>query len=132
MSYSGIASSMRDEEGAFRKEVTFKSVLGALLFICFLLGLLFFANITYSNSLADPPSLINLWVNALGVFFVVHIYDLLVLDYLIVVKWHPKFLNLPNTSYYRTLRPHIVGFFKGISLGILASLIASLLFHWMS
>jgi len=130
MSYSGIASAMRDEEGKFRKEMNFKSVLGAIIFLCFLLGVLFIANVKYTNSLPSTPGLINLWINSFGVFFIIHIYDLLVLDYLIVVKWHPKFLDLPNTSYYRSFRPHVIGFLKGIPLGIIASLISSLLFLW--
>ncbi len=130
MSYSGIASAMRDEDGNFRKGVSLKSILGGIFFICFLLGLLFYANVKYTNSLTATPGLVNLWLNSVGVFFVLHLYDLVVLDYLIVVKWHPKFLNLPNTSYYRTFRPHVIGFFKGIPLGVLASLIASLLFLW--
>lgn len=130
VAYSGIASAMRDEEGKFRKELNFKSVLGAIIFLCFLFGLLFFANVKYTNSLPTTPSLINLWINSFSVFFIIHIYDLLVLDYLIIVKWHPKFLNLPNTSYYRSFRPHVIGFLRGIPLGIIASLISSLLLLW--
>lgn len=130
MSYSGIASAMRDEEGKFIKEKNFKSVLGAIMFLCFLFGLLFFANIKYTNSLSTKPELIDLWINSLGVFFIVHIYDLIVLDYLIIIIWHPKFLNLPNTGYYRSFRPHVIGFFKGIPLGIIASLISSILLLW--
>jgi len=131
MSTSGIAAEMRDENGEFKKKLNFKSVLGAILFLCFLLSLLFFANINYSNLKPSNPSLIDLWINSFGVFFFIHLYDLLVLDYLIVVKWHPKFLNLPDTNYYRSFRPHVIGFLKGIPLGILASLIASLVVIWM-
>lgn len=131
MVYSGIASAMRDEEGNFRKEKNFKSVLGAIFFMSFLLGLLFFANVSYADSTATTPGLIPLWINSLGVFFVIHIYDLLVLDYLIIVKWHPKFLNLPDTNYYRSFRPHVIGFLKGIPLGIIASLLSSLLYLWI-
>ena len=130
MAFSGIASAMRDEEGKFRKEKNFKSALGAIMFLCFLFGLLYIANVKYANSLSTTPGLINLWINSLGVFFVIHIYDLVVLDYLVVVKWHPKFLNLPNTSYYKSFRPHMIGFLKGIPLGIIASLISSLLLLW--
>jgi hypothetical protein len=130
MSYSGIASAMRDEDGKFRKEINFKSILGAIMFLGFLIGFLFIANVKYTNSLPTTPGLINLWINSLSVFFIIHIYDLLVLDYLIVIKWHPKFLNLPDTSYYRSFRPHLIGFLKGIPLGIIASLISSLLLLW--
>ena len=127
MAYSGIASAMRDEEGNFKKDLNFKSTLGAIMFVGFLLGILLAANIYYIQSQTSSPTFIQLWCNSLGVFFVIHIYDLLVLDYLVVVKWHPRFLKLPNTSYYKTMRPHIKGFLKGIPIGVIASLIASLI-----
>jgi hypothetical protein len=128
MSYSGIASAMRDEEGNFKKERNFKAMLGGILFFCFSLGLRCFANMKYANSLSNAPGFINLWINSFGVFFVIHIYDLVVLDYLVIVKWHPKFLNLPNTSYYRSFRPHFMGFLRGIPFGIIASLISTCIF----
>jgi hypothetical protein len=131
MSYSGIASAMRDKDGKFTKVINFKSTLGAFLFLCFLFGLLCFANVKYANSLPTAPGFINLWINSLSVFFIIHIYDLLVLDYLVIIIWHPKFLNLPHTNYYRSIRPHVIGFLKGIPLGIIASLISSLLILWM-
>lgn len=130
MSYSGIAAAMRDEEGNFRKEKSFKSILGAVLFFSFLIGLLYSANMRFADGLTDEPGLMDLWLNSFGVFFVLHVFDLIVLDYLVVVKWHPEFLKLPNTDYYRTFRPHVIGFFKGIPLGIIASLIVSLIFLW--
>jgi hypothetical protein len=130
MAYSGIASTMRDSEGQFRRKKSFKSILGGILFLSFLLGLLFAANLFYGHSLIAKPSFLNLWLNSFGVFFVIHLYDLIVLDYLVVVKWHPKFLRLPNTAYYTTFKPHLSGFFKGIPFGIVTSILASLLALW--
>ena len=86
MAYSGIASTMRDSEGQFRRKKSFKSILGGILFLSFLLGLLFAANLFYGHSLIAKPSFLNLWLNSFGVFFVIHLYDLIVLDYLVVVK----------------------------------------------
>lgn len=131
MAYTGIAAAMRDEEGKFRKGVNFKTILGALLFLCFLLGVLCFANVSYANSPSYQPGFINLWINSFCVFFIIHLYDLVVLDYLVIVRWHPKFLNLPATDYYRSFRPHLIGFFKGIPLGIVASFLVSLLIYWI-
>ena len=131
MSYSGIASAIRDENGNFKKDLNFKSVLGGLLFSFFLLGILVLANINYSYTLPNTHGFIELLINSFGVFLVIHIYDLLILDYLIVVKWHPKFLKLPNTDYYTTITPHIKGFLKGLPLGIIASVLASIITLWI-
>jgi hypothetical protein len=86
------------------------------------------SNMAYAHSLPTKPSLTHLWFYSFCVFMIIHIFDLIVLDYLIVIKWHPKFLNLPDTDYYKTFKPHLIGFFKGIPLGVIASLISSLLY----
>lgn len=127
MAFSGIASEMRDEEGNFRKKRNVKSILGGLLFILFLLGLLILGNHQLFKAPEANPNFLILFVNAFGIFFFIHLFDLVVLDYLIVVKWHPKFLKLPDTEYYSTFQPHLKGFLKGIPLGIFASLIATIL-----
>lgn len=127
MAYTGIASEMRDEEGHFKKKRNFKSILGGTLFIFFLIGLLYVGNLCLMESAEESPGLLLLWINSFGIFFLIHLYDLVVLDYIVVVKWHPKFLNLPETKYYRSFRPHLNGFLKGLPIGIGASLITSIL-----
>jgi hypothetical protein len=132
MSYGGIASAMRDEAGNFKKERSLKSVVGSIAFLCLLLGFLSVVNINYVSSLPTEPRFVKLWVNALSVFMIIHVYDLVVLDYLVIVKWHPKFLNLPDTDYYRTFRPHVIGFLKGIPLGLIVSLVSSVMVLWIN
>lgn len=97
MSFSGIASDMRDKEGKFKKSRNLKTVFGAVFLIAFLMGLLIMGNLHLMESAASSPEFIHLWLNAFGIFLVVHLLDLIVLDYLIIVKWHPAFLKLANT-----------------------------------
>lgn len=127
MSFTGIASEMRDEEGNFTRTFNWKTILGGTFMISFLLGLLFIGNLYYIRSLSEKPDFLMLWLNSFCIFGVVHLYDLFILDYLVVVKWHPKFLKLPNTNYYRSFTPHVKGFIKGIPLGIIGSLLASII-----
>lgn len=127
MAYTGIASEMRDEEGHFTKKRNLKTVLGGILFIFFLIGILYVGNLCLMESAGESPGLLMLWINSFSIFFLIHLYDLVVLDYFVVIKWHPKFLNLPETNYYRSFRPHLNGFLKGIPIGIGASLITSIL-----
>ena len=126
ISYTGIAAEMRDEEGKFRKRKNFKTFFGATIFLTFLLGILYFGNLNLIKSTEESPGLLVLWINSFGIFFIIHLYDLIVLDYLIIVKWHPKFLKLPDTNYYRTMEPHLHGFVRGIPLGLIASFIVSM------
>ena len=126
--YSGLAAEIRDEYGQFRRRMSLKAILGVLVFISFLLGLLVTSNILLSNRMEQSPEFSELWINSFGVFMFVHIYDLVVLDYLIIVKWHPAFLKLPETAYYKTIKPHVYGFFRGIPFGMVLSLVVSLAF----
>ena len=124
---TGIADAVRDEQGRFRKKLTFTSALGLLLMLSFILGMLLWGNYRWIQFSDEPPTLLPLGVNAFGIFMVLHLYDLIVLDYLIIVRWHPKFLNLPDTDYYTSFRPHFIGFLRGLPLGILLSFVAALL-----
>jgi len=124
---TGIADAVRDEEGRFRKKLTVTSALGLLLMLSFILGMLLWGNYRWLQLSGASPTLLSLWVNGFGIFMVLHLYDLIVLDYLIIVRWHPKFLNLPNTDYYTSFRPHFIGFLRGLPLGMLLSFVAALL-----
>ena len=62
------------------------------------------------------------WGVAYGIYFIINLYDFVVLDYLVVVRWHPAFLKLPDTDYYRTIRPHAEGFVRGSVIGLPATL----------
>lgn len=127
MSYSGIASEMRDEAGNFKKTRSLKAIFGLIFFASILFGLLYVGNLSLIKSASENPAFILLWINSFGIFFVIHLYDLIFLDYLIIVKWHPKFLKLPDTDYYKSFKPHLQGFVKGIPLGIIVSLLSSIL-----
>ena len=126
MSLTGVAGAMRDETGKFRKKVNGKTLTGIMAFISFLFGLLYIGNIYYKSTMTGDPGFIQLWLNSFGIFMVLHLYDLIVLDYLVVVKWHPGFLKLPDTDYYTTFSPHVKGFIRGIPMGLIASLLVSL------
>ncbi|NER13063.1 hypothetical protein GWK08_06410 [Leptobacterium flavescens] len=127
-SYSGMAKAVRDREGNFTGKLNWKSVLAFSIFIAFLFGIMHFGNVRLINHLGQDPGLWTLWLNSFGIFFTVHLFDLIVLDYLIIVVWHPAFLKLPDTDYYRKLRPHLIGFFKGIPLGIASSFLTAVVF----
>ncbi len=71
------------------------------------------------------PEAITYWralTVAYGIFFIINLYDFVVLDYLVIVRWHPAFLQLPETDYYRTTRPHAEGFARGCVIGVPTSL----------
>jgi hypothetical protein len=126
MSKSGIASAIRDEEGNFIKKLNWRSIAGGIAFEGFLFGLLFLGNIHYTNSTPDDPGFFQFCLHSFGTFFMVHLYDLIIIDFLTVIKWHPGFLKLPDSEYYNTIHPHVIGFLRGIPIGMVASILVSI------
>lgn len=124
---SGWVKHVRDKEGEFRNKWNWQGVLGMAVFAAFLLGVLVWGNLRLQTLCMEPPRFTLLFLNSFGIFLMIHLFDLIVIDYLLIVLWHPKFLNLPNTEYYTSIRPHIKGFAKGIPIGLVASGIAATL-----
>ena len=124
---TGWVKHVRDEKAKFKKKLNWKAVLGMLIFIAFLLGILVWGNLRLKTQLMLEPTVTQLFLNGFGIFFFIHLYDLLIIDYLLIVKWHPKFLKLPDTEYYNSIKPHVKGFIRGIPIGLIGSVIATLI-----
>jgi hypothetical protein len=117
----GVTDAARDREGKFRR-MTWKSLVGFASVLTMMVG---FPALGSATILEGDISLWAAWGVAYGIFFVVNLYDFVVLDYLLIVRWHPAFLNLPDTDYYKTTRPHAAGFARGTVMGIPATLVSA-------
>ena len=117
----GVIDAARDREGKFRR-MTLKSLVGFASVLTLMVG---FPALGAVTILEGAISLWAAWGVAYGIFFVINLYDFVVLDYLIIVRWHPAFLNLPDTDYYKTARPHAEGFARGTVIGIPATLVSA-------
>jgi hypothetical protein len=58
-------------------------------------------------------------------FLVVNLYDLVVVDGLLVLGLGRRLGALPATPYFTTWRPHLVGFARGLAFGVVPSLAAA-------
>ncbi len=127
ISRTKIFEAVRDEEGQFRKGIAPKGIFGLSLMLGFFVGIIWWSNASFAQ-IVENPDFYLLWWNAFLTFMVIHIFDLVVIDLMLIVWWHPKFLNLPDTDYYTKVRPHVQGFIKGIPLGAVLSMVISLLY----
>ena len=118
----GFIDAARDPEGRFRR-LSVKSLVGFTSVLALMIGFPALG----AGTMLEGPTFWSAWGVAYGIFFVINLYDFVVLDYLIIVRWHPAFLNLPDTDYYRTTRPHAEGLARGTVLGIPATLLSALL-----
>lgn len=85
----------------------------------------------HANTVGNP-SFITIFLDALGVLMVFNLFDLLVLDYLILTIIQPKFAIIPGTEAVSQLplhpyRFHFVGFLKGcVGLTLFSGVVALL------
>lgn len=118
----GVTDAARDPEGQFRRW-SLKSVMRFTSFVALMVGF----PAVGSATILEAPTLWTAWGVTYGIFFVINLYDFVALDDLIIVRWHPAFLNLPDTDYYRTTRPHAEGLAHGTVIGIPATLLSAVL-----
>ncbi|NNE26730.1 MAG: hypothetical protein HKN09_07790 [Saprospiraceae bacterium] len=117
MGLSGIFKKIRDDEGRIIKPLNPEAYLGFALFI----ALMFFSIYKSNMHLDIEPNWCIFWINGFLTYVVMSLMDLIILDYLLVVVWHPAKLKLPDTAYYTTMKPHVEGFFRGLIPGFLIS-----------
>ena len=125
----GSSHSVRDEEGNFDLR---RSPLGLLtVFIVFslIIGIPVLANAWLAARVGEQPFSIYFLVSY-GVFFFANLWDLIVFDYVLVVRFRPSFLTLPDTPYYTTMQPHIRGWFRELIIGLVTSLVATSISFW--
>ena len=78
-------------------------------------------------------SFIGLYLLNYALYIVLVIYDTLVIDYLVIVKWRPKFLMIPEAMNAQSMRKHIIASIPvapaiGLLLTALSTLIAYVAF----
>ena len=123
----GIENSLRDEDGNLEAGRSPTGLLLSVLVFSLLIGVPVVA-IWLAESAGHSFSFLGMWAMAYAIFFLVNLYDLVVLDYILVVRHRPKFITgLPDTPYYTTMKPHVQGFARGLIIGVLLSLISALL-----
>jgi hypothetical protein len=74
------------------------------------------------------PTFGTVFICAFLVAFVFNLFDLLVIDWLLVVAWHPSWFIPPGTegdAANRSYAFHFIGFLKGLGFCIIAGLITA-------
>jgi hypothetical protein len=99
-------------------------------FITLLLGFPAYSNLKMRRQNHGQLSLKNAFINAYAVFAFSNLFDLLVLDYLIMLRMRPRFAMLPGTEesdYSNDYFFHFIGFLKGMGYGMIPCLIIAYL-----
>jgi hypothetical protein len=127
----GGGQSPRDEHGRVRKKDQWSASAFIMLVaaVGLFIGVPVVANGAVSQA-AAASAVPQFWlylITAYSIAFLVNLYDLVVIDYLLIVRLRPAFLHLPNTPYYTTLRPHVEGWKRGLVIVLILSIGSALI-----
>ena len=102
----------------------------AIPFLVSMLGLPSYSNLKLKRENHGRLSFKNGFINAYAVYVLFGLFDLLVIDYLVLMRIRPRFAVLPGTDdveYANDFMYHFNGFLKGLGFGIIPSLIIAYL-----
>ena len=102
--------------------------LTGLLFWGFAVGLFFYSTRSLIARNGSESLFLPVFLNTYLVFEVANLFDLFVLDYLLLIVMRPGFLFIPEAAgmeQYNTFAFHFAGFLKGLVIGVVLSLIVA-------
>lgn len=98
----------------------------AIPFFLILFGIPFISTFTLKQLNNGNISFLLLFVNAFGVFWIGNLFDLLIVDWLIVCTVTPKFIFIPGTegaAGYKNYAFHFRGFLIGTVISVVVGII---------
>ena len=111
--------------GAEKKQ----TIIMAILAYGFMLTVIFYSNAQLVARAGDAEFL-PIFLNTYLVFEVLNLFDLLILDYLVTMILKPKALFIPGVEgmeQYNTFRHHFRGFLIGLGVGLVLSMVISII-----
>jgi hypothetical protein len=126
--FLGSERSVRDEEGNFdRRRGGPLALVMLLLMLSLIMGIPVIASSAVLTTMGEPLAFATYFAIGYGIFFFVNLWDLVIIDYILVVRFRPRAIKVPDTAYYNTMKPHVQGWFRGLIIGLVTSLIAALI-----
>jgi len=126
---TGIVYTARHKDGTLKKKASVSGIVNSLLLLDCILGIQVASNYFGLASRRTEISFAGLYLLNYALYIVLVIYDTLVIDYLVIVKWRPKFLMIPEAMNAQSMRQHIIASIPiapaiGLVLTALSTLIA--------
>lgn len=100
-----------------------------VLFYGFVIGIFFYSTRSLIARNGQENLFLLTFLNTYLVFEIGNLFDLLVLDYLILMVMKPRFMFIPGVEgmeQYNTFKFHFTGFLKGLLIGAVISLIVAM------
>lgn len=103
-SQTGMFTEAREEDGRLKKKVSFKGILSTLIILFGTIGLQLIGNAVTLRQSGLSYSFLRLFLLNYALYWVLFLYDTFVIDILVIVKWHPKFMKLPDTKMFTSAK----------------------------
>ena len=121
---SGIVYAARKEDGLIKERIPLTGYLPSAGFLVLIVIFLLAANYFGVIRRSFQPGFWGLFGLNYGLYLVLFLFDSLVIDGLVLGRWRPGFLNLPDAMGSESMREHIK---KSLPVGIVFGLILALL-----
>ena len=76
------------------------------------------------ESYRDNADFIGIFVLNYALYLLLFLYDTLIIDIVILVKWHPDFLHLPDEEVFTSVNYHLKTLIPGSILGLAVTAIS--------
>lgn len=106
------------------KEIRISALLG-IPFLLLLFGAPFYSALLWRTTTQGRASFWELFAHAFGVFFLFNLVDLLILDWLIVCRFTPRWVILPGSEHIVIPKPWF-HHFHGFLIGTVSSVVVGL------
>jgi hypothetical protein len=106
-----------------------KGVIGSLIILCGIIIIQIVSTITSLNSYINNGDFKGVFISNYFLFLVLFLYDTLIIDIMILVKWHPEFLHLPNEEVFTSAKYHFKTLIPGTIIGLAITTISVLIIY---
>jgi hypothetical protein len=104
---SGRVYDARTEEGHLKQRMSLRGLLTMLSFMALVVAFITMTNVLSLVCRGIEPRFWSLFGLNLSLILVLIVYDSLVIDWLIIGHWRPRFLNLPKAMDKEQMKEHI-------------------------
>ena len=123
---SGMVYAARKPDGTLKEKLSLKGIASMLGFLALLVGFLVAANLLGLPNHRAGMTFGFIFLLDLALYWMWFLYDTLVIDWLVLGKWRPKFLKIPDEMGKESMTEHIrKSLFVGTLSGIVLALVAS-------
>ncbi len=129
---TGIVWAARTRDGKLKKRIPWAGIFAMLSILGGIVGLQTAANYFGLASWGIPLSFGQLFLLNFGHYLILLAYDTFVIDYLVLSRWRPAFLLIPDEMNTESMREHIIASLPiGTIIGAVLTAISTAITYFM-